>query len=79
MNGNAPHQGTEEEAVVCINTYNLVASAAIYSKGIVTVFSHSQNYDNIPRCIKDWITLVNSQHRDRLNQPKNVRFAGGRL
>jgi len=78
VDGNAPHQGTEEEAVVCVNTYNLAVSAAIYSKGNVTVFSNTKTYDNLSRCIKDWITLVNSQHRDRVNQPKNVRIAGAK-
>ena len=72
--GNAPHKGTEEEAVVCIGTYRLVVSAAIYSKGSVTVFSQTASYDDLPRCIKDWITLVNSEHRDRVSQPKNVRI-----
>ena len=78
INGNAPHQGTEEEAVVCVSTYNLDATAAIYSKGIVTAYSRDKTYENLPRCIKDWITLVNSQHSDRVQQPKNVRMAGGK-
>ena len=78
INGNAPHQGTEEEAAVCVNTYNLEASAAIYSKGSITIFSRANSYDGVSRCIKDWITLVNTQHRDRMSQPKNVRLAGGK-
>lgn len=78
INGNAPHQGTEEEAVVCVSTYNLEVTAAIYSRGIVTAYSRKKTYDDLPRCIKDWVTLVNSEHRDRSYQPKNVRMAGGK-
>jgi hypothetical protein len=74
INGNAAHQGTEEEAVVCISTYNLEANAAIFSKRTVTIYSHASSYEYLSRCIKDWITLVNSQHRDRTIQPKNVRI-----
>ena len=78
MNGNAPHEGTEEEAAVCVSTYNLEVTAAIYSKGVVTVYSAKTSYDDLPRCIKDWITLVNSRHRDRAYQPGNVHIAGGK-
>jgi hypothetical protein len=78
VNGNAPHQGTEEEAVVCVSTYNLEVSAAIYSKGVVTAYSRKKTYDELSRCIKDWVTLVNSKHLDRVQQPKNVRMAGGK-
>ena len=33
VSGNAPHQGTVEEAVVCVNSYNLEVNAAVFSKG----------------------------------------------
>jgi hypothetical protein len=75
VNGNAPHEGTEEEAVVCVSTYNLEVSAAVLSKGAITAYSRTKNYDDLSRCIKDWITLANSEHRDRAYQPKNVRMA----
>jgi hypothetical protein len=75
ITGNAPHQGTEEEAVVCVNSYNMELSAAIYSNGTITVYSREGQYENLPLCIKDWITLVNSGHTDRLMHPNNVRMA----
>jgi hypothetical protein len=78
VNGNAPHQGTEEEGIVCVNTYSLDVSAAIFSKGIITAYSRKKTYDDLSRCIKDWITLVNSRHRDRAYQPTNVHIAGGK-
>ena len=51
-------------------------SAAIFSNGAVTAYSRGGGYDNLPICIKDWITQVNSGHKDRFEQPQNVRMAG---
>lgn len=73
LSGNAPHQGTEEEAVVCVIPPGKVVEAAIFSRGAVTVFAKDAQYDYVSRCIKDWITLVNSRHAARINQPRNVR------
>ena len=75
VNGNAPHQGTEEEAIVCVTVFPLktIVEAAILSKGAVTVFAREDKYENASICIKDWITLVNSGHLDRVQQPANVR------
>jgi hypothetical protein len=74
ISGNAPHKGTEEEGIVCVNPFspNLV-EAAIYSRGKVTVFTSAEKYEYVALCVKDWITQVNSGHRDRINQPKNVQ------
>lgn len=76
VNGNAPHQGTEEEAIVCVTVLPLktIVEAAILSKGAVTVFAREEKYENASICIKDWITLVNSGHADRFTQPANVRL-----
>ena len=75
VNGNAPHQGTEEEAIVCATVLPLktIVEAAILSKGAVTVYTRDATYENASICIKDWITLVNSGHIDRVKQPANVR------
>lgn len=75
VNGNAPHQGTEEEAIVCVTVLplNTIVEAAILSKGAVTVYTRAEKYENASICIKDWITLVNSGHADRFVQPANVR------
>jgi hypothetical protein len=78
VDGNAPHQGTLEEAVVCVSPYNLQVSAAILSQGSITAYTPGGTYDNLPRCVKDWITLANSGHKDRLEQPQNVSMAPGR-
>ena len=75
LSGNAAHKGGEEEAIVCIADAGPVpyVEAAIYSKGKVTVFTKSPQYDGVTLCVKDWITQVNSGHRDRMAQPKNVQ------
>jgi hypothetical protein len=72
VNGNAPHQGTEEEAIVCVTPFNMTVEAAILSKGTVTVFTRAEKYEYASICIKDWITLVNSGHADRFEKPANV-------
>ena len=74
VNGNAPHRGTEEEAIVCVTVLPLktIVEAAILSKSAVTIYSRNTTYENASICIKDWITLVNSGHIDRFQQPKNV-------
>jgi len=70
--GNAPHGGTEEEAVVCINPEGTESQAAIFSKGKIMVLTKLTDYTNLTLCIKDWVTQVNSLHNDRLVQPSNV-------
>lgn len=80
LSGNAPHQGTEEEAVVCVTVLltSMNVEAAILSKDTVTVFTRAEKYDGTTLCIKDWITLANSRHVGRVEQPANVRVVGPR-
>jgi hypothetical protein len=80
VNGNAPHQGTEEKAIVCVSVLplNMIVEAAILSKGTVTVFTRAEKYEYASICIKDWITLANSGHADRFVQPANVSVVGPR-
>ena len=76
LSGNAPHKGGEEEAIVCIADAGPVpyVEAAIFSKGKVTIFTKSPQYEGLSICVKDWVTQVNSGHRDRFMQPKNVQL-----
>jgi len=74
ITGNAPHQGGEEEGVICVSEFDGTVQAAIFSKGRITVFAKQPAYDSLMLCIKDWITQVNSGHNDRFKQPKNVAF-----
>jgi hypothetical protein len=75
VSGNANHKGGEEEAIVCISDFGPVplVEAAVFSKGRVTVFAKAPQYEYLMLCVKDWITQVNSGHRDRMTQPKNVQ------
>src|SRR4249920_20266 len=73
VSGNAPHKGGEEEGVICVNPYSPgLVEAAIFSRGKITVFATAEKYEYLSLCVKDWITQVNSGHRDRTTQPKNV-------
>lgn len=74
VNGNAPHQGTEEEAIVCVMAGSMAVEAAILSKDTVTVFTRADSYHHTSLCIKDWITLANSKHMGRIRQPANVQM-----
>jgi hypothetical protein len=76
IRGNAPHRGTEEEAIVCVQPYGPAprVHAAIFSEGAVTIYTRESRYSFLTECIKDWITLVNSRHVNRMTQPPNVRM-----
>lgn len=75
IRGNAPHKGTEEEGVVCVNPYGpALVEAAIYSRGKAIVFTNAEKYEYVTLCVKDWITLVNAGYRDRFKQPTNVQM-----
>jgi hypothetical protein len=73
VNGNAPHQGTEEEAIVCVMPGSMAVEAAILSENAIMVFTRTEKYEYLSLCIKDWITLANSRHMDRIKQPANVQ------
>jgi len=73
ISGNANHQGGEEEGVVCVSPFGPTVEAGIFSKGRITVFATAEKYEYLTLCVKDWITQVNSGHRDRFTQPKNVQ------
>ena len=77
LNGNAPRGGGLEEAVLCVSSGGRV-DAAIFSKSAFSVYTRASGYDGLPLCIKDWITQVRSGHRDRFEQPSNVRLVVGK-
>lgn len=75
--GNAPHRGTEDEAIVCVQQVDAhtLVHAAVYASGAVVVYSRQPRYEYLPTCIKDWVTLVSARHVARLRQPGNVRMS----
>lgn len=74
--GNAPHRGTEDEAIVCVQPWGAAprVHAGVYSAGDISIYTREQQYEHTTTCIKDWVTLVNSRHVDRLTKPANVRL-----
>lgn len=72
VTGNAPHSGTEHEAVVCVLPDPFAVHAAVFELGAVYVFAGHEPYVNVALCVKDWITQVRSLHEDRLRQPAGV-------
>ena len=75
ISGNAPHKGGEEEGVICVNPHSAgLVEAGLFSRGKIIVFGTAAKYEYLTLCVKDWITQVNSGHRDRTTQPKNVSF-----
>ena len=70
--GNAPHGGTEEEAVVCVVPQTLAVHAAILSAGQIKVYTRGPAYSDLPLCIRDWITLVSAGYIDRFEQASYV-------
>lgn len=74
LSGNAVHYGGEEEAVLCVAAYDGAVSAAILSGGAISIYSSAPDYQSQNLCIKDWITQVNSGHRDRFAPPSNVKL-----
>lgn len=55
-----------------------LVEAAIFSRGKATVFTTAEKYEYVTLCVKDWITLVNSGHRDRFTWPNNVQVQRAR-
>lgn len=78
--GNAPHRGTEHEAVVCVQPWGGTPTvhAGTYSEGEIALYTREQRYEYLTTCIKDWVTLVTSRHVDRLTRPANVRLISPR-
>ncbi|HXC52922.1 MAG TPA: hypothetical protein VN634_18695 [Candidatus Limnocylindrales bacterium] len=52
--GNAPHMGGEENAVLCVDAGRNTVNAAMLSGGKVRVYSRQSSFDALPACIKEW-------------------------
>lgn len=72
--GNAPHRGGEDEALLCVEVGGdaVRLHAAILSSGRVTVYTPGASYHAVPICVRDWVALVSTGHRYRLQQPANL-------
>lgn len=81
IEGNAPHQGGEEMAILDINLYTGIIRTAIYSHNKIIIFSDQEKYskfidknkyEHLPISILDWIAVVNTKLAYRINKPQNV-------
>lgn len=74
VRGNAPHQGGEQEGIVCVQPWSESPQvhAGLYSQGTVTVYTRQPRYEYLPICVKDWIALVSGRHVHRSKRPHNV-------
>lgn len=74
--GNAPHRGGEDEALLCVEVGGsaLRLHAAIFASGRVTVYTRGTSYGALPICVRDWVALVSTGHRYRLQQPANLQL-----
>ncbi len=73
--GNAPHQGGELEAVVCVSPDEPTqVLAALLEQGKVTVFAPQSRWDYLPLCVRDWAALAAQGRQARIRAPANVRL-----
>lgn len=74
--GNAPHQGGELEAIVCIQPSGTGprVHAALLEGGQVTVHTRETRWDALSTCIRDWAALARHGRAARLALPPGVRI-----
>jgi hypothetical protein len=56
--GNAPHQGTTEHAILCINLYNGKIYAAVFHKGEKITIYGAKSLSYVPGPMQDWIQRI---------------------
>lgn len=82
LQGNAEHAGGEEMALLDVNLYTGIVTAAILSKGKIDVYTDRKdykkqdkdNYMNLPISIKDWVALIATNLKYRFDKPSNLTF-----
>ena len=76
VDGNAPHQGGSEMAILDINLYTGKVTAAIYQEGTIKIYSDKgkagNNYNSVPISIKDWLAVISTNYNYRSSMPGNV-------
>lgn len=74
VEGNAPHSGGEEAAVLCVDPYGNKVQAAIFSKGAIQVYTTETRYDYLTTCVRDWIAVASTNFNIRFNKPASVQL-----
>jgi hypothetical protein len=80
VEGNAPHQGGEQNAIVSFDLYYGIVTAVILDKGRVLVRStinrarDPNDYSHLPAHVRDWIFVAANGFRSRVEPPANLTF-----
>ncbi len=74
LQGNAPHAGIEERAIMLADMDTAQLHAAIFSQGWIRVFSAADQYDDLPIVVKEWVLVQRMGFVIRDNKPENVHL-----
>lgn len=78
VEGNARHEGGEQNAILSFNIYNGATTAGILSGGKVTIFtsissaSDPAKYSYLPAHVRDWAFIATRGFNSRENPPAGV-------
>ncbi|MFT4091062.1 MAG: hypothetical protein QM645_10045 [Asticcacaulis sp.] len=74
IEGNAPHAGGEQAAVLCIDPYGNMIHAGIYSNGAIQIYTTETRYDYVTTCVRDWVAVANTKFAIRMTKPASVQL-----
>jgi hypothetical protein len=66
--GNAPHQGTTENGILCIDLYNGEVYAAMLRKGEKIILYGLKNRESIPQPMAEWINYISMNYNHNIWQ-----------
>lgn len=66
--GNAPHQGTTENGILCIDLYNGEVYAAMLREGEKIIFYGVKNREYIPQPMEEWINYISMNYNHNIWQ-----------
>jgi hypothetical protein len=80
VSGNAPRQGGQTEAIVCIQPFGASPSVhvALLRNGQVSVFTREKRWDFLTTCIRDWAALARHGRDARIKMPAGVQMVAPR-
>lgn len=74
IEGNAPHLGSIEDAILSISPYNGKISAAIHSNEKIIVYTEENDYRYLPISIKDVIAVWKTNMKFRFEPPEDIKI-----
>lgn len=66
--GNAPHQGTTEHGILCIDLYNGEVYAAMLREGRKIILYGVKNREYIPQPMEEWINFISMHYNGNIWQ-----------